>query len=383
MIDHPFMLAGLAAANSSLYYFARLNVVDPMVFFRVPDERGRLISVLLVRDIELDKARALGHIDRVHSPADFPPTHGLSSDRETATAQAAAELLRRANLSRLVVDRSLPYIYAHYLELANIERIYSGALGIAERRTKTDEELDHLRSAQQLTEQAVEMACATIARAVPRADGVLMHEGAELTSERMRLMIAGFCLERGYDTPVDSIVVTVPHATGSHHFGAGPLKADHPVIVDVFPRSRTTRYWGDCTRTVVHGTASDTVTAMHRAVLDARENALAALKPAATAEQVHQEVARTMKEHGYAMGRLTDDFAIQMTHGTGHGIGLDVHEPILLASGGEEILTGEVLTVEPGLYSVAHGGVRVEDMVHITPTGPENFNKLQTGMDWR
>ena len=77
-----------------------------------------------------------------------------------------------------------------------------------------------------------------------------------------------------------------------------------------------------------------------------------------------------------------DEF-ISMRHGTGHGIGLDVHEPILLSDGGGEILNNEVFTVEPGLYSAKFGGVRVEDMVAVTAAGPINFNLLPDHLDWR
>jgi Xaa-Pro aminopeptidase len=71
-----------------------------------------------------------------------------------------------------------------------------------------------------------------------------------------------------------------------------------------------------------------------------------------------------------------------MTHGTGHGLGLDVHEPPLLDFGGPPLLAGEVLTVEPGLYLPGVGGVRVEDMVVVTEAGFENFNRLPETLDW-
>ena len=101
---------------------------------------------------------------------------------------------------------------------------------------------------------------------------------------------------------------------------------------------------------------------------------------------VHQATVTSITGSGYVMGlppENADDGFISMRHGTGHGIGLDVHEPILLSSGGGEILANEVFTVEPGLYSARFGGVRVEDMVAVTPAGPENFNCLPDHLDWR
>jgi Xaa-Pro aminopeptidase len=73
---------------------------------------------------------------------------------------------------------------------------------------------------------------------------------------------------------------------------------------------------------------------------------------------------------------------ISMTHGTGHGLGLEVHEPPLLAIGGPELVEGDVVTIEPGLYGKRYGGVRVEDMVVVLKDGCENFNRLHEGLDW-
>ena len=118
----------------------------------------------------------------------------------------------------------------------------------------------------------------------------------------------------------------------------------------------------------------------------ARGSGIPALQPGTTGQAVHEAVAEVIREGGYSMGAPTsekDEEWIGMRHGTGHGIGLDVNEPILLATGGGEILEREVFTVEPGLYSAIHGGVRVEDMVAVTATGHENFNQLHSELDWR
>ena len=77
------------------------------------------------------------------------------------------------------------------------------------------------------------------------------------------------------------------------------------------------------------------------------------------------------------------DSFTSMTHGTGHGLGLEVHEPPLLAAGGPELLVGDVVTIEPGLYCKAIGGVRVEDMVVVTQEGCDNLNRLHEGLSWK
>ncbi len=232
----------------------------------------------------------------------------------------------------------------------------------------------------------MQMACSLIARAPADADGVLQHDGMPLTSERVRQLISWFVLDHDCTTLHNSIVVTIPHVADCHHFGTGALCKDLPVIVDIFPTHNHTHYCGDCTRTVVNGDPSDTIRDMHACVVKANQAGCEALRPGTTGEAVHEVVSGVILEGGYQMGAPAtekDEEWIGMRHGTGHGIGLDVHEPILLAKGGEEVLEREVFTVEPGLYSAKYGGVRVEDMVAVTADGFENFNILQSGLDWK
>ena len=117
---------------------------------------------------------------------------------------------------------------------------------------------------------------------------------------------------------------------------------------------------------------------MHKAVVEAKAAAEALLKTGNTAGQIHQAAEDVLVRHGFPLSRgtITDHPSIQ--HGTGHGIGLDLHEPILLDHGGGEVLKGEVFTVEPGLYGRIDGGIRVEDMLVVTDDGPRNLNRLQS-----
>jgi Xaa-Pro aminopeptidase len=256
---------------------------------------------------------------------------------------------------------------------------------VRERRTKDSQEIRWLREAQQVTEQVMRQACEMIASATAGDGGVLISDGAPLTAERVRTAIDVWLLERGYTNP-GSIVAGGPQAADCHEMGSGLLYTEQPVIVDIFPQNHTTRYNGDCTRTVVHGQIPDDVARMHTAVRTAKAAAIAACRAGVTGQAVHEVTAASIQAQGYAMG-LPDDEApdtyCAMTHGTGHGIGLDVHEPPLLDRGGPELLVGDALTIEPGLYSRAIGGVRIEDMVIVTETGCDNLNQLHEGLAWQ
>jgi Xaa-Pro aminopeptidase len=378
------VLAGVPALNAALYHRMRFSVGDPAAVIEMKDAGGATAATLIIRDIEMDRARAKARADRVCCPADFAPDGGLSGDREIATAQSVAELLRREGVGRVRADRSLPLIFAHEMERAGIAIDCDPGLGVLERRSKDEQELQWLREAQRTTEAAMRMACELVARADARGDGVLVHEGAPLTSERVRAAIDVFLLERGYANQ-PAIVAGGSQGGDCHEIGTGELRTGEPVIIDIFPRCRETLYNGDCTRTVVHGDIPDQLARMHAVVVEAKAAAIAAVRAGVTGQVVHEATSAVMVAHGFAMG-LPPDGAPEtycgMVHGTGHGVGLEVHEPPLLDRGGPALVAGDVLTVEPGLYSHAVGGIRVEDMVAVTETGCENFDELPEGLTW-
>ena len=333
----------------------------------------------------MHRAKQHARVDNVACPADFEPQSGLSGDRETATAQAAAEFFRQNSVSSVVADRTLPLIFAEVIQQAGIEVRCDLTKGVMERRAKDEQEIDWLRQAQSATEGAIRLACERIANAEARADGVLMHEGAELTSERVRSEIDIWLMQQGYAT-VPSIIACGPDGADCHNLGCGVIRTGSPVIVDIFPKNQETGYNGDCTRTVVHGQISDELNRMHTAVQDAKKAGEQTTKAGVTAESVHKAVIAKIKEHGFDIGVPDDsqpDEYCAMVHGTGHGIGLDVHEPPLLDFKGPELICGEALTIEPGLYSKAIGGIRIEDMVIVTESGCESLNTLPEGLDWK
>ena len=378
------VFAGQADRNANLFRRIGLPLGDPVGWVELPG--GEVVRI--VRDLEMDRVRAnaekqSGGSVRVHCPADFTPEGSeLSSDRETAVAQSVAEFCRRENITHVRGDRTLPLSYAWQLAQVGISIVYDDQLGVIDRRMKTESEIDALTHAQHVTEQVMFDVCHRIATATVDEEGQLMQDTDLLTSERLVNYAMRAFMERGFTMGHSAIVASAPHSADCHHAGTGPLKTGMPIIVDLFPRDELSRYNGDCTRTVVHGTPSDEVVRMHAAVIEAKEAAEAELFPGRTAESVHQASEKTLIAAGYKVhrGELTDEPSIQ--HGTGHGIGLEIHEEILLDNGGGPMLEGEVFTVEPGLYGRNTGGVRVEDMLVVTKDGPRNLNKLPSGLNW-
>ncbi len=377
------MMAGIPAHNMSLYHRIRFLVGDPAVIIEVPED-GRRVATLILRDIEMDRARRRVRADRVACPADFTPEGGLSGDRETATAQAAAELLRRQGVTYIVADRSLPLIYAQMLTEVGIEVSCDLDMGVATRRAKDGREIEHLAEAQQVTEQVMRRACELVAHATVDHEGWLQHDGRALTAESVRRAIDVWLLELGYTNP-GSIVAGGVQGADCHELGSGPLHTGQPVIIDIFPQNQETLYNGDCTRTVVHGDLSEPVQKMHAAVLEAKAAGIGAIRSGVTGQQVHEAVLEVIRHHGYETSLPGADAPASycaMVHGTGHGVGLEVHEPPLLDNGGPALVVGDAVTVEPGVYCKAIGGIRVEDMVIVEAEGCRNLNQLPEGLIW-
>jgi Xaa-Pro aminopeptidase len=378
------VLAGVPSENPALYHRVRFGVGDPAAWLKFQDASGLATTQFIVRDIEMERAKASVKADRINCPADFAPLSGLSGDRATATAQAVAECLRRSGVTEAVADRTLPFIYAWHMQRAGIDVLYDEQLGVIDRRVKDDQEIAWLAEVQAATEAAMLMACQTVARASVDAAGLLVHAGAVLTSEILQKMIAEFLLDRGYHCTHGMIVATTPASGDCHEKSTGPLRTGEAVIIDIYPRSAKTRYYGDCTRTVVHGQPNQMILRMHEAVVAAKQAATEATVAEATADSVHQATCDKLGEYGFrfARGQISDEPVLP--HGTGHGVGLEVHEPILLDVHGGTLMAGEALTIEPGLYSRRFGGVRVEDMVIVSPSGaPRSLNNLPEGLDWR
>lgn len=380
MNDRAEILAGAPLHNPWLYRRAPFHMGDPMALISLPGDGVHAI----LRDIELGRFRQAKIADHAYAPREFEPKGGLSGDREEATAQAAAEFLVRKGVKEIWTDRSLPMLFAHEIGERGVEVRCDPMLGVLERRAKTEKEVEHLRAAQSLTEQAVRYACEMIASAEAGKGGILRRDGETLTSESVMAEINIWLLRHGMGTST-SIVAGGTQGADCHNRGTGPLKTGELIIIDVFPMHTASRYFGDCTRTVVHGDVPADAARMHEAVVKAKADAIGATRAGVSGEDVHNAASSAIRAAGFEMGLPgpgDSESRAAMVHGTGHGVGLEVHEPPLLDVGGPELVVGDCLTIEPGLYRPDLGGVRVEDMVIVTQDGCVNLNSIPEGLTW-
>ena len=275
---------------------------------------------------------------------------------------------------KLVVPRNFPLETADGLRKRRIGiEIDSGRELARVRSCKKDEEIIQIRRVQEVTEKAMEIAEKIISDANIRK-GVLYENGEVITSEIVKREIEFFLMKNGCDAG-DIIVASGEQGADPHDTGRGPLIADAPIIIDIFPSDKVSGYHADMTRTFVKGNPSDEILDRYSITREAMESAIGMIQPGAKGNEIHNIVCDTYEEAGYETLRSNPNTSIGFIHSTGHGVGLDIHEFPRINS--EEVIleVGNVITIEPGLYDPDEGGIRIEDLILVTENGYENLTK--------
>ena len=339
-------------------------------------------DVLVTSPLEIERARAQSKAKRklLLDEAGYEDGGPFVS-----YARLAAKMLREREIESARVSPRLQAGYLEAMRGAGLDVEVDRGLFVAERRHKSSEEARFIEASQRAAEAAVVEVVSQLAQADTR-DGILWLDERPLTSERLYARASLQLGEKGFTCP-DMIIAGSPECAMPHFRGEGPIRAGAPVIIDIFPASRTTRYHGDLTRTVVVGEVPEEIRRMHAAVLQALDAGIESIKAGASGRDIHQGVCQVLVDRGY--GTTTKGFegaegGARMNHSTGHGVGLDVHEePSLRGPNENTLLEGDVVTVEPGLYLMGLGGVRIEDTGMVTPDGFKNFTSLTRSLDPR
>lgn len=299
-------------------------------------------------------------------------------------AAASADLLKKLGASSVTVPPNLGVAHADELRGRGIEVEPDGGYFMGLRRQKTEEEIAYITEAQRATEAATAHAADVLRASDVANDGTLVWQGETLTSEVLRAEIDIHLLRAGF-IAVNTIAAGGVQAADPHERGSGPLRAGETIIVDVFPSGASSRYYADMTRTFIKGEPSDEARKMYEVVLESQEVALGMIRAGVNGKDVHSRVSEVIHEAGYKTlvhdqqpGKpLTEGFF----HGTGHGVGLDLHEGPSLGTQNVELKPGDVVTVEPGVYVPGIGGVRIEDLVVVTENGIDNLTRSPKSLD--
>ena len=163
--------------------------------------------------------------------------------------------------------------------------------------------------------------------------------------------------------------------TFRHEFAEAMAIADIAVVMDIFPRSERTGYFGDLTRTVVRGRASERLKEVYALVHEGTRLGHRRIRDGASGRAIHAEILALFTARGYPTG-MKDGRMQGFFHGTGHGLGLEIHEAPSISVRPSVLRAGHVVTVEPGLYYLGIGGVRIEDVALVTPRGSKNLTRV-------
>jgi Xaa-Pro aminopeptidase len=336
-----------------------LAIADPFLYLEQNGSRHVVIGSL-----ELPRVRELEGV-QVHPLEEFGYDELLRSGktrpeiRDELNARACEALDVRA----ASVPGDFPLEVADDLRGRGVDVAPDRELFARRRRVKNERELAGMRRAQKAAEAGMDAA------------RELLRRGAPLRVDEVKAAIEGRFSAN--DCTADELIVS--HGWQSaigHHFGDGEIAEGEPVVIDLFPRDRSSGCYADMTRTFVIGEPPDEVREWHRLCKEALDRALLDIRAGVTGRAVFDGTCDIFEAAGYTTprskepGKLLEEGFI---HSLGHGVGLEVHEEPSLGLLGEELVAGDVVSVEPGLYRPGFGGCRLEDLVLVTEDGCENL----------
>jgi Xaa-Pro aminopeptidase len=372
--DRPVLLFGETYHHPNVLYRTGFLVPDPVVVV----DRGGSNTVLWVSELEEGRARKEASVGAVRSTVELdiaPPRPG--GNEYDGWAALVEAVCRKHSLSAVDVDADFPAVLADHLRQSDVDVRPRNAIYQQRRRIKTSQEVEWITATENAGMAALQKAIDVIAAAEIR-DGLLMHEGRAMSSADLIYTVESHLLENGNST-VDSICCGGPESADPHRTASEVIRAGLPIVLDIYPFDKTTRYWGDMTRTVVRGTPPPEVMRMWDAVLEAQQAGLDTVRPGVNGRDVHFACCEVFKRHGY--GSLPKPYRdiqsdARFIHGTGHGLGLEIHEFPRISEADVVLEVGDVITVEPGLYDPRLGGIRIEDLVVVTGAGCRNLTTL-------
>lgn len=368
------------------HYATGTHISDPALWYQSP--KG--VTHIVVSELEISLMRKNAQVDTIHSFTDVRAA--LKGQRLSLDSMVTYLMgLEKTKPATIMVPSDFPAGLFEQMKANGLPlQPSTESLFFPTRAFKTANEIKKLKAAQKLNESAFELAFGILAASkIRKTDNVLLWQGTPLTAEALQGEMNGHLARHGcaefHGGPIVACGAqgAMPHARGN-----GPLKAHQFIVMDCFPR-HANGYWGDLTRTVLKGKATPWHTNVYNAVLKSQLTALKLIKPGIDGHTIHQAVVKSLEDSGFPTGTDKKGNPYGMFHGTGHGVGLELHDPgPRTISGASCILQpGIVTSVEPGLYYTDKsitggiGGCRIEDVVVVTEKGYTNLTTLSKS-DW-
>lgn len=374
---HPENLLIIADSehDADMLYAVGMFVPDPFIYLRLAG-KGHIV----VSDLEIDRAKKQAPHCRVLSLSRYVKLLRGKNGKNPTLSQVAAHILRERRLKKVHVPPSFPVGYARQLRDCGIAVQETKGGCFPAREIKTADEVKKLSAALMMAEVGMAEGIHALKACKIGKGHQLFYRSLPLTSEKLRSIIDVAIIQAG-GLASHTIVAGGNQGCDPHEPGYGPLRANEPIILDIFPRSQKTGYFGDITRTVVKGRASEAVRRLYHTVAEGQDLGIAQVRDGARGRDVHQAVLDFFVKRGYKTGKRRGHME-GFFHGTGHGLGLQIHEaPRISPASSDTLRAGHVMTVEPGLYYPGTGGVRLEDVVLVTAKSCRNLTKFEKALE--
>ncbi len=357
--------------DANMLYAVGMFVPDPFIYLQLGNR-----EFIVMSDLEIDRARSQAPHCRVLSLSHYQDKLRNSGKKAPVVADIIAEILRERGVRRVVVPYNFPAGLALELRARRIAAQPRPGAFFPDREHKSASEVKKISAALMMAEVGMAEAIQVLHSCRIAKDRRLMYHDVPLTSEKLRAVI-DTAIIRANGVASHTIVAGGKQGCDPHEPGYGLLRAHEPIILDIFPRSQKTGYFGDITRTVVRGRASEAVRKLYDTVHKGQQVAFKKVRAGVPTAEVHRAVQEIFQQEGYQTGKHRGRMQ-GFFHGTGHGLGLEIHESPRMGTTSPGLLrVGQVVTVEPGLYYPEIGGVRLEDVALVTNAHPRNLTKFE------
>jgi Xaa-Pro aminopeptidase len=360
------LIVATSDGDANMLYAAGFFVPDPFIFFRHKNTKYVVMS-----DLEVDRAKKQATVDRVLSLSHYQRKWRRTRNTNPAMIDILDLLFRERGVRSLWVPANFPALLADQLRARGFSLRIKRDPFFAERETKRSDEVKHITESLHVAKLGLDAGIRALKRTKIGRDGYLYLNGSRLTSETLKSIVNTAIMAQGW-VPSHTIISSGNQCVDPHHEGSGPIKAHTSIIFDIFPRSQKNGYFGDLSRTVVRGRASDKLKEIYATVQAGQKLGFDLIRDGANGKEIHQKILDLFASRNFPTGKINGRMQ-GFFHGTGHGLGLDIHEPPRIAPVDAILRKGHVVTVEPGLYYLGVGGVRLEDVVLVTATGNRNL----------
>jgi Xaa-Pro aminopeptidase len=359
-------------SDASMRHEVPVPIPDPFLYVERNGERHAIVT-----SFEVSRLEPLGIVVHPLEEFGFDELMAQGLSRYEVLTKTLENAVAQLGIEDALVPPTFPLGLADRLRAKGAELTPDREFFSQRRRVKSQAELEGIRKAQRGTEAAM-AAARELLRSAEEANGTLTLDGEPLTSERIKTRIIEVFNE--HDLISDEMIVAHgSQAASGHDMGSGPIAPGEAVVVDLFPRDRETGCYADMTRTFVVGDIPDELVEYHWLVHEALRRSMEAVKAGVEGRDVYVLVCDVFHEAGYPTQLSKQPGEVLSSgffHGLGHGVGLEVHEPPSLSRDPSQLVAGDVITLEPGLYRQGFGGVRLEDLVLVTDDGAENLTNF-------